>query len=254
MTFRRPLAALLIALAISACSGKSDTPAGTAAATSAGPVAAVPPPAGKAWTDIVAATPEDGMRIGNPDAPIKLVEYASFTCPHCKHLADEGADTLQQKYVSTGKVSWEFRSTLIHGPDAPLTLLMNCRGPEPYFKLAQQLFASQDTWFNKIIAVPPAEQQRWQGLAPVDQFRAMMEAGGLYGFFAARGLPRSRAETCLADQQAIDRMTTAQQRYSAQDNVTSTPTLLINKTLWTPPSATESVWPQLNAALASMTR
>lgn len=248
MMLRRPLAALLIALAIAACSKKSgDTAASPAPA---GPVAAVPPPAGKAWAEVVSATAEDGMRMGNPDAPVKLVEYASFTCPHCKHFEDEGADALQRKYISTGKVSWEFRSTLIHGADAPLTLLMNCRGPEPYFKLAQQLFASQDDWVAKVFPSSQAQQDQWQALAPVDQFKAMMESGGIYGFFVARGLPRAQADACLADQKAIERMTATQQRYTTQDNITGTPTFFVNGQAQTDLSS----WETVDKKLAAMTR
>jgi protein-disulfide isomerase len=248
----RPVAVLLIALAIAACSKKS---ADTGAIAPVGPVAAVPPPAGKAWTDVVVATPEDGMLMGNPAAPIKIVEYASFTCPHCKHFEDEGSDALQQKYISTGKVSWEFRSMVIHGPDAAITLLMNCRGPQPYFKLAQQLYATQDTWFGEAtIAKLTAQQQKLQSMPTVEQFKALADTLGLYPFFAARGLPRGQADACLADQKAIDRLTATQQRYSSVDNIDSTPTFVINKAKWDAPSLTQPVWPQLDATLAKLTR
>jgi protein-disulfide isomerase len=254
MKDRRFLAALLIALAVTACSKKSgDQAAATIAAT--GPVAAVPPPAGKAWTDMVETTPEDGVRMGNPNAPIKLVEYASFTCPHCKHFEDEAADPLQQKYIATGKVSWEYRSMVIHGPDAAITLLMNCRGAGPYFKLAQQLFATQDTWFgDATIAKLTADQQRLQSLPTTEQFKALVDTLGLYSFFAARGLPRAQADACLTDQKAIDRLTATQQRYSSVDNINSTPTMIINKVQWSPPSETQPLWAQLDAELAKLTK
>lgn len=253
MMVRRPLAALLIALAITACSKKADDKGAPAAAS--GPVAAVPPPAGKSWNEVVATTPEDGVRIGNPDAPVKLVEYASFTCPHCKHFEDEAADPLQQKYVSTGKVSWEFRSMVIHGPDAAITLLMNCRGPEPYFKLAQQLYATQETWFGQAtIDKLTAQQTKLQSLPTAEQFKALADTLGLYGFFAARGLTRAQADACLSDKKAIDRMTATQQRYATVDNISSTPSFVINKANWEAPSTGQPLWQQLDAELARLTK
>src|SRR6478609_4783967 len=214
MKMVRPLGlALLIALA--ACSKKDETPAPT------GPVAAVAPPAGKQWTEVVAATPEGGMRMGNPDAPIKIVEYASYTCPHCKLFETEGAEPLQKKYISTGRVSWEFRSFLIHGPDAAVTMLMNCRGPAPFFPLSQQLYAAQDDWLGKMVEMTPAEQTALQSLPPSEQFKRLAEKGDLYGFFGVRGLPRAQADACMSDQAAIDKLTAAQERASTQDQVDS---------------------------------
>ncbi|WP_162875451.1 thioredoxin domain-containing protein [Sphingomonas crusticola] len=218
--------AALMALALAGCSKKSaDTPGGvTAPAT---PVAAVPPPAGKQWTDVVTATPEGGYLMGNPNAPVKLVEYASFTCPHCQLFAKTGVEPLKAKYISSGRVSWEFRSFTIHGQDMPLTMLMNCRGAEPFFTLSEQLYANQDAIVQKFVAAPPAELQRIAGLAPVDNFKAQAEIGGLYGFFGARGMPRAQAEACLADTKAIDQITAWQTKYQ-EDGVNSTPTFFIN--------------------------
>lgn len=240
-------AAALMTLALVACSKKTDSNAGPAGAHA--PVAAVPPPAGKQWTDVVSQTADGGFLMGNPNAPVKLVEYASFTCPHCKHFEETGVEPLKAKYISTGKVSWEFRSFLIHGPDAPLTLLMNCRGPEPFFTLTEQLYAGQDAMMNKFIAVPAAEQQRVAALAPADNFKAQAEQGGLYGFFGARGLPRAQADACLSDKKALDQLT-ARQGKIQEAGINQTPTFVINGTQWEEPGVGAELWPQLDTALA----
>ena len=252
MTFRRPLAAFLIATALTACSKKSDEIAGNSAAPVGGPVAAVAPPAGKSWTDIVTATPEGGYRLGNPDAGIKLVEYGSFTCPHCKRFEDEGAEALKSKYVASGKVSWEFRSTVIHGgADVALTLLMACRGPEPYFTLAQQLYATQQDWFSEAnIAKLNAAMPAAQSLPPAAQFKTIIDSLGLYGFFAARGLPRAQADACLSDQKAAEALTTNQQKYQSVDNVTSTPAFFLNGQQ----QPDIDSWAQLDQRLSGLTR
>lgn len=241
----------LSALALAACSKKAADTTSTATA-SRGPIAAVPPPPGKQWTDVVEATPNGGFRMGNPNAPVKLVEYASFSCPHCKHFEETGADPLKSKYVSTGKVSWEFRSFLIHPMDAPMTLLMYCRGAGPFFTLTEQLYAQQDAMMNKFIAVPAAEQQRVSALPPIQNFKAQAEEGGLYGFFGARGLPRAQAEACLSNQKAIDQLTVWQNKIQ-EDGVNSTPTFMINGTMWETPNPTGEIWPQLDAALTQAT-
>lgn len=236
----------MTALALAGCNKKSGDSASLAPSS---PVAAVAPPAGKAWTDVVADTPQGGVVIGNPNAPVKFVEYASFTCPHCKKFEDEGAQALLSNYVASGKVSWEFRSFLIHGADAPVTLLMKCRGPAPFFKLSQQLYAAQNEWLMKLVNLPPAQLEQIQKLAPVDQFKPMTEAMGLYGFMAARGLPKAQAEACLTDKTAIDAMTARQNTYQNNDQINSTPSFFINGQQQTDVSEWSGIEARLKAAI-----
>ena len=100
-------AALPLALGIAACGEekKSET-----ASLSGAPIAAIPPPPGQSWADMVLKTPEGGYRMGNPAAPIKLVEYGSLTCPHCAEVAEKGSAELRDQYVASGRVSFEFRN------------------------------------------------------------------------------------------------------------------------------------------------
>ena len=235
--------AALMALAVAGCSKKAADNGGGVTAPSA-PVAAVSPPAGKQWTDIVVATPQGGYLMGNPDAPVKLVEYASFTCPHCQLFSKTGTEPLKAKYVSTGRVSWEFRPFLIHGQDAPITMLMNCRGAEPFFTLTEQLYANQEAIVQRYVAAPPAELQRIAALPSADNFKAQAEIGGLYGFFGARGLPRAQADACLSNQKAIDQLTAWQSKYQ-EDGVNMTPTFFINGE-----PQTGGEWEQLEPLLA----
>lgn len=233
----------LSALALAACSKKAaDTSGGVTAPHS--PIAAVAPPAGKQWTDVVSATSDGGFVMGNPNAPVKLVEYASFTCPHCQHFATTGVAPLKAKYISTGKVSWEFRSFLIHGQDAPITLLMNCRGPDPFFALSEQFYGGWDAMMKKFIDMPAAEQQRIAALSPTDNFKAQTEAGGLYGFFGARGLPRAQADACLTNQAKIDQLTAWQTKIQ-EEGINSTPTFIINGQ-----QQTVASWEELDPLLA----
>ena len=67
-------------------------------------------PAPRDWSRTVAATPEGGFRMGNPNAKVKLVEYGSLACPHCRHFEETGYKPLVQQYVRTGRVSYEFRN------------------------------------------------------------------------------------------------------------------------------------------------
>src|SRR5436309_16013442 len=68
-----------------------------------------PPAVHRDWSLVAVRTPEGGVRIGNPAAPVKLVEYGSITCPHCAAFSAEAAAALRASYVGPGRVSWEYR-------------------------------------------------------------------------------------------------------------------------------------------------
>ena len=69
------------------------------------------------WSKTVAVTPDGGFRMGNPAAKVKLVEYGSLACPHCRHFEETGYKPLVQNYVRPGQVSYEFRNYLLNTPD-----------------------------------------------------------------------------------------------------------------------------------------
>ena len=113
ITLRSASLAFAATIALAACSSKD---AGTGGEIAEGkPVAAVPAPAGQTWSDVASFTPEGGVVEGNPNAPIKLVEYASHTCSHCAEFSEHASDAIRTKYVDTGKVSYELRNQ-IHDP------------------------------------------------------------------------------------------------------------------------------------------
>jgi protein-disulfide isomerase len=165
--------------------------------------------------------------MGNPDAPIKLVEYGSLSCPHCAKLAQDGMDTLLSKYVNSGRVSYEFRSYIIHGVlDLPMTVLVKCDNPQAFFPLVEQVYRNYDG----IIARAEAgnDQAKAAQNLPADQrWPALADAFGLTDFFAARGLPVDQAHKCLAN---ADEAQKAADRTEAwfKSGISSTPTLFIN--------------------------
>src|SRR5205085_7269252 len=74
------------------------------------PAAAVPQKRAAAdWTKTVIATPEGGFRMGNPRAKVRLVEYGSLTCPHCRHFAATATGPLKA-YVKSGRLSFDYRT------------------------------------------------------------------------------------------------------------------------------------------------
>lgn len=221
-TFRFAFAAPL-ALALAACgSGTEETGEIEGEA-----VAAVPAPDGTQWSETVTVTDSDGYMIGNPDAPIKLVEYASLTCPTCARFSAEGVEPLIENYVSTGKVSFELRNQ-IHGPhDLALATLVRCSADEAFHPLSDQVWANLQQVLGPIFENQAAVEQSL-GLPPEQRLVALAEVGNFYDFFAARGLSEDQARECLADVSAYEAIADNSDTQSSELEITGTPTFLLN--------------------------
>lgn len=243
----RLLFAAVLALLIASCGGGDggNTANGTTPAT---PVAARPAPAGQNWVDTVVATPEWGYRMGNPDAPIKVIEYGSRACPFCAAFAAEGMEPLRQKYISTGKVSFEFRDYPIHGAlDVAPILLGHCVDASVFFPLMEQMMANQPTLLAKEQEVGQRIQAT-QGASPAQIATMFAEGLGYLDFVKQRGVPEAKARACLNDPAGLDALTKSTEKANNDFRVSSTPTLILNGTSM-PLSNTEATWPQLERAL-----
>lgn len=223
-TFAFTAIALPLALGLAAC-GSSDDEAG---ALEGDAIAEVPAPDGQAWSETAEFTDRGGFLVGNPDAPIKLVEYGSLTCPACAGFSQTASEPLMNDYVDTGRVSFEFRSFAIHGPiDLALTRLIDCGEPTQAVPLADQV------WANLPTLLEPVQQRAGQleqtlSLPEDERFVAFAETAGLLDFFASRGISRDQARSCLADTERLSELAEYSQSYGTQDQVSSTPTFFIN--------------------------
>ncbi len=217
---------LALPLALAACGGGNGD--ANSSAPAASPLPAVPAPAGQDWTQVVNKTAE-GYVMGNPNAPIKLVEYGSRLCPACGAFAREGYEPLVNNYVKSGKVSWEFREFLIHGaPDLPPALLGICAGEATFFPVLEQMYQSQQGFNDKLQAMSPEQQKALQNAKPVDVIKALADQMDLINFVKQRGIPEAKARQCLGDMKEIDRLTKQTQDRGADGTVTGTPTFLLN--------------------------
>jgi protein-disulfide isomerase len=220
--------AAAVALMLAGCDGGNESETAGNATAAATPAAMVPAPNGGNWTEVVSETEGGGFRVGNPDAKVKLVEFASLTCPHCADFSANGAPALLEKYVKTGQVSFELRNFVRDPVDLAAALLSRCGGATPYFKLTDQLFAAQEDWIGKLQALPPAEQQQLQSLPPAQVTGALADRAGLVQFMRVRGIPADKAEACLADEKAIQRLVDMNQAATRDFQVSGTPTFVIN--------------------------
>jgi protein-disulfide isomerase len=176
------------------------------------------------WARTFSVTPEGGYRMGNPKAKVAVVEYASLTCPHCRHFAETAVDPLIAQYVRTGKASYEFRPFILDGIDVAANLVARCNGPASFFPMAADLYATQPMWRARI---SDDDMERFGALPQGQMMVGIAEQAGLILTGAAHGIAPAKARACLSNESAAERLAAMRQAASAS-GVKGTPTLLVN--------------------------
>jgi protein-disulfide isomerase len=216
-----------LVLALTACGGESDLNQAAATIDTNAALPQIAAPNNGDWTQAVQATPEGGFRMGNPDAPVKLVEYASISCPHCAEFSEEASEELRNTYVRSGQVSWEYRPVLMFPTDAGIATVLRCQGAQSFFALTEQLYATQAEWSARTRAIPEAQLQALQAMPPQQQAPALARAIGMDQFFRQRGVPQARIDECLNNPEHLNALAETQRKVQ-EDGVTGTPTFFIN--------------------------
>lgn len=162
------------------------------------PVAAAPDKAA-----LLAIQPSDHVQ-GDLKAPITMIEYASFTCPHCAHFATTILPEVKKKWVDTGKVKLVYRDFPLDQVAAKAAQLAECSGNDKYFAVMDMIFATQANW--AAASDPIAELSKSLRIA---------------------GMGEKEVQACLAND-AVANAVIADYRGGETLGVNSTPTLFIN--------------------------
>lgn len=237
------LLAAPLAFGLAACADKSDGSAGP----SGDPIEKVAPPTGKSWTEVIEKTPEGGYRMGNPEAPIKLIEFASLTCPHCKNFGEEAGPELRDKFVASGRVSWEFRNFILNPLDLTMTMAVRCGSPESFFALVDQTFQNQEAIVEAYQKATPAQLEQASNLRPSQRYQALASLAGLQTFYGARGIAADQANACLADGASAEALAKASSEQGEKYDVKGTPAFVINGS-----TLDINAWPEIRTRLENL--
>ena len=202
-----------------------------------------------AWNNYVVPTEGGGHRLGNPAAKVAVIEFVSYTCPHCAHFEQESDGPLRLAYVTPGKASVEVRHVIRNPIDLAAALLAEC-GPEAkFFANHSALLRSQAKWLDRISSATEATQVRWR-TGPVGQrMRAVASDAGFYEIMAKRGYDRVTADKCLANEAEAKRIVTQSNAGSEAFGVTGTPSFAIDGALLEGTHTWDSLEPQIAARL-----
>jgi protein-disulfide isomerase len=118
---------------------------GSSAATPAAPQQAAPTAVAPEQDSLLRGIPQDGIALGDPKAPVTLVEYADLQCPYCAMWSRDAFPAIVDEYVRTGKVRIVFRGLAFVGPDSETALRAALAAGEQgaLWNVVHGLFASQ---------------------------------------------------------------------------------------------------------------
>lgn len=156
-----------------------------------------------AATDILPDVP-----LGREDAPITLIEYASFTCPHCANFHDTVFAKLKAEYIDTGKVKFILREVYFDKYGLWAGMIAQCGGAPKYYGISDLLFSGQKDWIGNGQDATIAANLRKIGLKA--------------------GLTAEQVEACMNDQARAQKMVQTFQKNATADAIDATPTLVIN--------------------------
>ena len=148
------------------------------------------------------------MMQGDEYAPIEIIEYASFTCPHCATFHADVYPKLKINYIDKGLVKFVYREVYFDKYGMWASMIARCAGPDRFFGMTDQIYRKQSDWAR-------AESD----VAIVTKLRKI-------GLLA--GLDETQLNACLQDGVKLRALVEWYGENAKRDEIKSTPTLVIN--------------------------
>ncbi len=162
-----------------------------------------------AATPAVAVEVKD-FAIGAEDAKVTMVEYASFTCPHCASFHAAVFKPLKADYIDTGKVRFEYREVYFDKYGLWAAMVARCGGDMRYFGISDILFSTQQEWAASNDPAVVVENLKKIG--------------------RTAGMDNATLDACINDGAKAEAMVAHFQKNATADDVQGTPTIIINGT------------------------
>jgi protein-disulfide isomerase len=150
----------------------------------------------------------DDMSLGNPNAKVQVVEYASASCPHCAEFNNDTFPAFKAKYIDTGKIRYVFREFLTPPVEVAASgfLIARCAGKDKYFSVLDAIYRGQ---------------------------QAMYQSGDYRGFLLhvaeSAGLSEQQFNSCTTDDNALKALNDRVQK-AVDAGITGTPSFVVNGT------------------------
>ncbi len=147
------------------------------------------------------------MSLGNPDAKVKVVEYASASCSHCARFNNTVFPAFKAKYIDTGKIHYTLKEFLTPPEEVAAAgfLVARCAGKDKYFTVLDSIYKNQAEMFT------------------TGDFR-----GVLLRIAQSAGMTEDQFNKCVSDPDALKALNARVERAVKDDKITGTPTFVVD--------------------------
>ena len=157
--------------------------------------------------ELLVAGPLGDKVLGDDNAPVTVVEYASMSCGHCGRFHRQTWAAFKEKYIETGKVRFIFREFPLDASAFAVAMLARCAPADRFFSIIDLYFSTQDTW-----------------LQSQDRYNALLDLAKQAGF------SKESFDACLANQALFEGLDEVKKLGARKFGITGTPTFFINGT------------------------
>jgi protein-disulfide isomerase len=165
-------------------------------------------PAEAAVEAVVMVDGVQDMTLGMDDAPVEIIEYASYTCPHCARFHEGPFKQLKTDYIDAGKVKFTYREVYFDRFGLWASMVARCGGEKKFFGITTELYAQQSEWARLQDPVAIADALRKIG--------------------RTAGMNNEQLDACLNDAEQAETLVAWFEANAARDGISSTPSFVID--------------------------
>ena len=143
--------------------------------------------------------------LGDPNAPVTVIEYSSLTCPYCADFHKETLPQIKKEFIDTGRVKWIYRDFQLDARAQMAAMVAHCAAEERFYPFLDVLFQQQQVWAR---AAEP---------------RNVLVQIAKFG-----GISEPQLNTCWQDTALYDRIMQSYNRGITEYQIQSTPSFIVN--------------------------
>ena len=164
--------------------------------------------------------------LGTPDAPIKMIEFASLTCGHCARFHNEVMPTIKEKYINNGKIFFTYKDFPLDKFALKASIISRCSGNRNYFSFLDVFYKKQSSWTRS-----------------QDPFKSLLKIAKI------GGLKDEEIKVCVGNKSIEDGLLKDRLQSSKKYDITATPTIYLNGKKYTGDLTLEALELKINSLL-----
>ena len=165
----------------------------------------------KAAENSILDVKDNDYYIGEENAPITIIEYASMSCSHCANFHNDTLEELKKEFIDTGKVKFIFRDFPLNYPALAGSMMLRCVPEDIRYDYMNGLYKLQNNWVNRDASKTRSE---------------------LYKIMQSGGMQQDDFDSCLSNFNIENQILEGRLEVEREYKISSTPSFIVNGVLY----------------------